>query len=108
MVAMETWFRRVKHTANGMLTTENLSFVEGHAQLKWWKQKSQVIVKTVHLNNEHRGQGLFTAACRQFIHQNSEVHSLMLESVLEPELIEKLLTRGWRRAPFDKCNLLLN
>lgn len=105
--ALEEWFNRVKDTSNGMFTTETLHFVEGKAQVKWWKQMRTLIVKTIQLKEKYRRQRIFTTACRQLLANRTEVRVILLESVLDDGLIDKLLQLGWTRDRYCENNLLL-
>lgn len=103
----EVWFQRVKNLSNSMLTTEELTFTQGWAQLKWWKQCSQLIVKVVEINELHRGQKLFTTECQKFLARHQDVNAIMMESVLEKQLFNKLLSCGWTPDSYSENNLLM-
>ena len=95
------WFLRNYAERNSMRTTENVEFPEGRAQLKWWKTKGQLIVKTVELLEYHRGKGFFTQLCRSLMQEHADIASVKLESVLDEALIEKLQLMGWKKEPYS-------
>ena len=106
-VVMRAWFHNVRKFNNSMWTTKNVHFKEGNAQLKWWRVRGRLIVKTVALLDYYRGRGLFTQACRNLLASLSEVSMIQLESVQEEGgLIEKLQKMGWEREP-NSNNLFL-
>lgn len=105
-LVFKTWLDRNKKFNNSMMTTTDVCFTEGQAQLKWWKMRGQVIVKTVSLDSEYRGKGFFTQACKKLLSEQNDVDCIQLESVLEDELMEKLQLMGWRKQPYGN-NLFL-
>jgi hypothetical protein len=100
------WYDRHRNTRNSMMTTQDLTFPEGTAQVKWWMDKKTIIVKTIFLNKKHRGQGKFTALAARML-EWTEVDIVELESVTSPVLYDKLVAGGfWKEKPYYDGNLV--
>lgn len=104
--AIKNWFEKHKHVSNGMLTTTNLDIPgEGQLQVKWWKQKKFIIVKTITLHKTLVGKSHFTNLCKSILEDyKSEVEAIVLESVLEHQLFIKLQSKGWKADSSYLCS----
>jgi hypothetical protein len=95
----------------GMETTTTIPFrfegVAGKVQLKWWKQQGTLIIKQIELKPV--GKNLLTPAVQALLANpltsRMGLKTVLLESVLSPELRRKLLLRGWKAVPYNEYNL---
>ncbi len=101
------WFERVRDQSNSMFTTETLSFEEGAAQVKWWREKETIIVKTGELRAEYRGTGLGEQFCKRMLEWDG-VSVVELECVNDKALYDKLCARGWKERGYGSTNLYLD
>ena len=97
----------------GMATTAIIPFsfdkVTGKIQLKWWKQQGTLIIKTIQI--QPVGHNILTPAVLAVlacpVALNQGLKSIVLESVISPELRKKLLLRGWKSVTYNEYNLFM-
>lgn len=90
--------------------TINDSMRKGEITLKWWKGENMLIIKHISLstpNKEYLGNNLLTKSVKTFLEDvrrdNKEISSVVLESVSNHKLRQKLLEKGWH----SRCCLTL-
>ena len=106
-VVFRKWFDKKSEFCNSMQTTETVTFEGGKAQLKWWKMKGLIIIKTVELLEGFRGKGLFTKFCKEMLSW-PKVENVQMESVQERVLFDKLKKIGWKSSCFESDDLYIN
>lgn len=95
----------------GMLTTKNINFktVQGREvflQLKWFKANGELIIKEVMISP--KGGNLLTSSVKTLLeHAKHEwqLQKVLMESVLDKKLIEKMKSRGWTSRYGNDSNL---
>jgi hypothetical protein len=98
----------------GMATTATLPImigdVTGNIQLKWWKQQGALIIKEIQIHP--LGRNLLTPAVTSVLSNSSAIsqglQTVVLESVLSPELRKKLISRGWKSVSYNEYNLFMD
>uniref|UniRef100_A0A6C0KUW5 Uncharacterized protein n=1 Tax=viral metagenome TaxID=1070528 RepID=A0A6C0KUW5_9ZZZZ len=98
----------------GMSTTSTIPFalgeVAGSVQLKWWKQQGTLIIKEIQINPI--GGNLLTPAVNAVLSDPTAtkhgLQTIVLESVLSPDLRKKLISRGWKAIPYNEYNLFID
>ena len=107
------YVRKHFNQGNSMMTFEDISFElddhKGRIQLKWWKTQGQLFIQGVSV--EPHGDNLLTPSVKNLLNrrdmQDMGLQVVILQCIHHPELIEKLLERGWRRRPYDPYSLYL-
>jgi hypothetical protein len=98
---------------NSMATFEDITFEadqhQGHIQLKWWKTQGHLFIQGVSV--EPQGDNLLTPSVKSLLNrrdmQEMGLQMVILQCIHYPELIQKLLERGWQRRPYDPYSLYL-